>query len=264
MAYMLANRRGDLIAYARRQFNRSGARVLRMKGKAGGPDLQVGAATVHLRGWDTSDLNVFFQIFSSKEYAGLCDHLEMYFGKDASVFFVDGGANVGLATAYCGGRMPGLVSVGIEPFIENHRLAGWNARYDQLLLGALGTDSGAHVRLQHAGTPQGQWGIRTQVDPAGEIPIVTLEEIISGYSHRSFDVRVLKLDIEGAEFDVIHGTAGDVLQWFDLIVVEMHGTPEENRGLVRRLHALGFTGLPMGEYWIFMAIPSRSAVNFGA
>ena len=257
LGFIHAYRRWDWILFIHRQLKRSGAQVLRLKGKAGGPDLQIGADVFHLRGHDSSDLEVFFQVFSSKEYSGLCDFLEMYYGREARIFFVDGGANVGLATAYCAARLPAMTSVGIEPFQSNFQLASWNAHYDQLWLAALGADAGSHVKLIDTKVPHWQWGIRTQVDPEGEIPVKTLKEIVEAYAGRTFDVRVLKLDIEGAEFEVIHRSPDEVLLGFDVIVVEMHGTPEENKGLVERLRQLGFLGLPMGEYWTFLTGVNR-------
>lgn len=250
-SYLISTRRFDWFFFIRRQLKRSGAEVMRIKGKAGGPDLRVGEKVFHLRDAQTSDLDVFFQIFSAQEYAGLCDFLEMYFGSEAEVFFIDGGANVGLATAYCSSRIPGLVAVGIEPFEGNHRLAGWNATYEKLILGALGANAGDKVKLDYADHPRRQWGIRTAIDPLGEVTVITLKDIISSYRDRKFDARVLKLDIEGAEFEVIHQSPDEVLRWFDVIVVEMHGTPADNRALVHRLLALGFRGMPMGEYWTF-------------
>jgi FkbM family methyltransferase len=81
---------------------------------------------------------------------------------------------------------------------------------------------------------------------AYEVPVVTLDDLLERVGGR---IDVLKMDVEGAEFDVINRTSREALVRIDQILVEFHdGTvPEFTRvdrdTAIRRLRTLGFDAI---------------------
>ncbi|MGE0665697.1 MAG: FkbM family methyltransferase [Sphingomonadales bacterium] len=138
-------------------------------------------------------------------------------------FIVDAGGYIGLVSILFARRFPDARIICLEPSSENYAIAHRNcAPFPNVtvLNCALGPASGSAV-LQDRGT--GQWGFTiTQAQGAKameEVVVVTLPELMD--AHGAARVDLLKLDIEGAEFDLFQ-TAHEWIDRCEVMITELH------------------------------------------
>lgn len=235
----------------RRYVKRSKARVINPLNRYRGATLEVQGRVVHLRGFRTSDYEVFYQIFGFTEYEDLCRFLKINDSEAPAFVFLDCGANIGLASAYMQIQFPNSVFVGVEPSQENLDLARQNMNYDKVFLRALTSKNGNKVKLFSPTKENVEWALRTKEDAEGEIETLNLEALLEELIPWRELPYVLKVDIEGAEFDVFRNASAEVLHQFDMIIVEVHDFVDESNSLVRHICSFGYYTFPMGEYWFF-------------
>jgi FkbM family methyltransferase len=171
---------------------------------------------LHVR-LNTSDISVFRQVFLEREY-----NIVSALGEELSVI-VDGGANIGLTSVALAQLYPDARILAVEPEAQNLKLLRDNtAAYARITVipGALwDTDE----PLTISDSQNGSWAF--QVRPGGAS---NTEHNVKGYRISSLAARygisrvsLLKLDIEGAEYEVL----GDYAAWeglVDHIVIELH------------------------------------------
>lgn len=158
---------------------------------------------------------------------------------------LDLGAHVGAAAAVLAKRFPAARVVCVEPnpsafsyLEENTTRNGIRAHLVNKAVGAVaGTATlyGAEAASCEASTTLARPGERF------EVPVVSFEQLVS---EASGPVRVVKLDCEGAEHDVVNES--DPRAWDDvrLVLVEYHETGREDTSwtsLEERFRQLGFT-----------------------
>jgi FkbM family methyltransferase len=138
-------------------------------------------------------------------------------------FIVDAGGYIGLVSILFARRFPGARIVCLEPSTENYMLASRNcAPFPNItvLNCAIGPKAGTAM-LQDRGT--GQWGFTiTEAQGARameEVVVVSLPELMA--AHGAARVDLLKLDIEGAEYDLFQ-TAGDWIDRCEVMITELH------------------------------------------
>jgi len=79
----------------------------------------------------------------------------------------------------------------------------------------------------------------TQDNPNSKtVKTTTLETLISNLNWDKIDL--LKIDIEGSEWDVINNTPDDVFQFIDKILLEYHWPKGRLQSVISRLQSLGF------------------------
>lgn len=164
---------------------------------------------------NTSDINVFRQVFLEEEYA--ITRLDGH--RYATI--VDAGANIGLTSVWLAERHPDARIFAIEPDAGNFELLQRNtAAYGriQCARGALwNRDQPLSLDRAHR-----DWAF--QVKPAAPVAPAPVEGWrLSTFMQRNGIERVslLKLDIEGAEYEVL----SDAAWWIgsvDSIVAELH------------------------------------------
>ena len=163
----------------------------------------------------TSDLWVFDQIFLYKE-------METDFGQDVA-YIIDAGANIGLTSAYLANRFPNAQILALEVDQQNFELLAANTLpypgVTPLLKGLW--HRGANLVIDN---PE-DYAWAFTVSEAGEKGSSTVEGISVADLLRDFGwerVDLLKMDIEGAELEVLsRGTE----EWFDrvrVLAVEFH------------------------------------------
>ncbi len=150
---------------------------------------------------------------------------------------IDVGANIGAFTLYCLLRAPQAFVIAIEPandscqrlrdLIHRHGFANRCAIHQA----ALWDDAGTTTIDMNAGSQfrmTGRGGV--------EIPALTLDSIAAPYQ----TVDLLKIDIEGAEYQVLPAASTDILSRIRRIEMEYHpsGDPQT---LFRRLSDRGFS-----------------------
>jgi FkbM family methyltransferase len=200
----------------------------------------------------TSDIEVFVQVYGSREY-------EWEFTVAPRVI-VDAGAYTGLSTAFFAMRYPDAKIIAIEPDDDNFGMLARNTAdfaNVHLLQAALWPESG-EVSLMDPG--DGAWGIRlaesakagaSETAPSGKaVRAVTVPEVmrLHGVGH----IDLLKVDIEGSEQEVFSHADGWISS-VQAISVELHDRfkPGCSRAFFKAVQDFPVR-LQRGEY-VFMA-----------
>lgn len=164
----------------------------------------------------SSDVDVFKQVFVDTEYRFDSD-------EDPRVI-IDAGANIGLTSVYYGSRYPECRILAIEPERSNFELMSRNvAPFPNVtpIHAALASEPG-HVVIDDP--DQGAWSFRTRSTTGDEpgtqrVEAVTIDHLMSQHGIDRIDL--LKMDIEGAEMDVMRHASS----WIDRVgamVIELH------------------------------------------
>jgi len=157
---------------------------------------------------------------------------------------VDLGAQTGVFTLHLLFKNKNLRIVSVEAVAENLALArknieqngflrqvqilhraAWGKSGDTLVMNISSVNSGGHsaVRSGHGYTD------------GGTVETISLKDIVDGQS-----VDLLKLDIEGSEYEVLNNADKETLSRIAEIIMELHGSPEQNDALARHLSHNGF------------------------
>lgn len=186
----------------------------------------------------TSDYSIFNEVFSSNTYsADLIDY--------ASVGAVyDLGAHIGAFSRFVKERNPNARIVAVEPDLHNAICFLFNMQQfgGVMLITARVAYEWADVQIVRNAVNSGGIAFVCTDDPAlaalpdglssasgNDYPVVTLEQLGTG------EVDVLKIDIEGAEFDVLLNAPMPTLSRFRWIVGEYHGVSGSFAAIVQRL-----------------------------
>ncbi|MEM1510251.1 MAG: FkbM family methyltransferase [Thermofilaceae archaeon] len=160
--------------------------------------------------------------------------------------FVDVGANVGYYTLLAARK--GCKVVAVEPVPQTLAVLRINLRLNRLeglvtVVGKCAWSSRGHVKLA---IPQGKFfGLASTVLNRGksatvDIECVDLDSVLCSYS----EVRLMKIDVEGAEYEVLKG-ADSALRKTDFIVVELTRNVKNIIGMLLgkgyRIKRLGFS-----------------------
>lgn len=173
---------------------------------------------VWLRPGET-DQAVFEQIFGQQHYAPR---------RPVPVrTIVDAGANVGYSVLWFALRYPGARILAIEPDPANFALLARNCAGlpgVELVHGALWHEEGQVALVTEAeGRPLRSWGTRTvaaAADAAAAVPCFTLDGLADRHGLERIDY--LKLDIEGAEREVLEAPGRRWLERTGLVALETH------------------------------------------
>ena len=150
---------------------------------------------------------------------------------------LDVGANIGMFSiiAAAGG---GRTIVSIEPNLSNFESLFRNChQYHNVhpLLFAVHGSSGACNTVGEGQT------CTVVPDPNGTVPTITLSQALALFPPGDNDL-LLKMDIEGTEFDVIYQTNGDDIRRFRTFMLEIHcrENPRKATALEDFVKALGY------------------------
>lgn len=163
----------------------------------------------------SSDLSVFSQIFIDEE-------LGLYTPSSPRLI-IDGGANIGLSSAYYAKKYPNAKVIAVEPSMEN--CVAWrdNCRVfsnTQLIEGGLWSSSG-FLRIANPEAPAWAYYCEAAEEGiSGAFRAYTIDEIIDSSGHDHCDL--LKLDIEGAEGALFSPEANLWISRVNVILVEVH------------------------------------------
>jgi FkbM family methyltransferase len=183
-------------------------------------DIATRGARLHLE--EEEDTKIFWNIFIR----------ECYEVRASDRVIVDAGANVGTFAIYAAWRAPLAKIISVEPLpstfqrlreqIERNNLADRVATLNYALAGTPGVRSFADERV-----PSGQKRLVSQANefarPGQEVQCTTLEAILD--QQRADEVDLLKMDIEGTEYEALTQTPIPTLSRIKRIVVELHQNP---------------------------------------
>ncbi len=170
---------------------------------------------VFVRGGNSTDAMVLYELIAMDEY-GILGEL------DSPKSIIDGGANIGLTSAYLLARYPTARTIAVEPFedtlnICRKNLAAYKGRA-QILPKAIWSQDG-YVMLDPKGE---EWANQVRSPQAGEaggvsaVAMSTLVELCGG------SVDLLKLDVEGGEKEIFKPGMTSWLSSVRNILIELH------------------------------------------
>lgn len=171
-------------------------------------------ATFHLRK-NFSDKYTFKQVFLDDQY-----DIRLPF---APRTILDGGANIGLASAYFAHRYPEAAVVAIEPSKNNFVMVEKNtAAFPQIKKICAGIwNKNAHLVIVNKGDHDNAFMVEeSTADHPEAIPAVSIEWVMKEQGWTSIDI--LKLDIEGSEKEVFEDGFEYWLPRTKAIFVEVH------------------------------------------
>ena len=164
---------------------------------------------------DTSDEALFHTLIEQEEY-GYIDFAR------APTIIIDAGANIGLSAIYFANKYPDAKIYAIEPSIDNFEILKENINYYPnitAIYGALMGESGYGTLFD-----PGQGDLAYQVKCGSDsnefsVPCMTMETICQKYKLSHIDL--LKMDIEGSEFDIFNRDC-PWLAMVDVLIIELH------------------------------------------
>ena len=176
---------------------------------------------------DAGEVSALWEVFVAEQYAD--------FLPDDAKLVVDGGANVGTATAWFRGRYPSARVIAVEPdpfAIERLRRNVGDDPQVKIVHAALSSEDGVARFLPGDLTMRGRLvederahSSDTLSDSSNgliDVESLTLGTLLQRVGDGS-RVDVLKLDVEGSEWHILGGPLGAI----DVVTVEIHSpTPE--------------------------------------
>ena len=202
---------------------------------------------------DDSDIRVFKQIFVDNEY----DSLNL---PETAKTIIDLGANIGLSALFFIKKFPDSRIVAVEPDAVNFSIMEKNlekfSKSVSFLQAAIWPTDGEVSLVEedddHASL--GAWGYRTEASNGNSglsVKAVTIPTIMKQYNMDFVDI--LKVDIEGAEYELFEKNYEDWIDKVGLIIIETHDRFKPNsEAMVRKALNGRFDELPMkGENLFF-------------
>ncbi|HWH85106.1 MAG TPA: FkbM family methyltransferase [Burkholderiaceae bacterium] len=164
----------------------------------------------------SSDVDVYEQVFLDTEYR--------FDVKQDPRVIIDAGANIGLASIYFANRFPAARIYAIECEASNFRLLERNAaQYPNIVpIHAALWDQDGEIEIVDPGL--GEWGFMTATKNEGSrasalVRSMTMASVMREY--RIDHVDILKIDIEGAELEVLTASA-EWIDRVDTVIAELH------------------------------------------
>lgn len=169
----------------------------------------------------SSDYLVFHQVFVSRQYAALAD-------LPSPQWIIDCGANVGYTSIYFLNRFPQARVIAVEPSPENfelcrNNLAPYGSRAQPLRAGVWSRSTGL-VLLPGASGENREWAAQVREAYNGERPDIEAMDLpallrLAGGA----PIDLLKIDIEGGEWELFRTGTETWLPRVRNIVIEIHG-----------------------------------------
>jgi len=166
---------------------------------------------------------IFDEVWISQRYA------EAGFAARPGHTIVDIGANMGVFTVWAARRNPQAVVVSVEPGVEACGLLRHNIELNRLanvrvVQAACSGQTGPRAFYRRGDTAQSslynQDVYGSEFLQAGEVATVTLQELFAQQGIECCDL--LKLDCEGAEYEILMNAPAAVLQRVERIAMEYH------------------------------------------
>lgn len=173
---------------------------------------------------DNSDFEVFEQIFINEEYLNVKDLLVSLNIKPSII--IDAGANIGLTTLYLNGFFDDCNFICIEPNNQNidllkKNIAANNIGCSIIEKGIWGSKTQLRINGNFRDKKAWSFSLTENKDETSDkIDCVTFEDIIKEYNLLYIDF--LKIDIEGAEWNVFKNPNLEWLKLVKVIAIEIH------------------------------------------
>jgi FkbM family methyltransferase len=175
----------------------------------------IGGKSVFLRA-HTRDIDIYEQIFLMHDVAVSLDYQPK--------LIIDAGAHVGCSATFFASRFPGAKIIAVEAERRNYEQLSKNMSFLPQAESIHAAVWGSRTTLTLADSSAENWGFRVEQGEksAGvQVPAVTINDLLNQSGEAIIDV--LKLDIEGAEVDVLQAPDSDL--WLARVLpASLHGT----------------------------------------
>ncbi len=186
-------------------------------------------------------LHEFKEVFFDEAYA---DGLPLEVPQGSTL--IDIGANIGSFSVFALSRYPGARVVAFEPDPVNFRHLEANAalaggRLVPVQAAVAGTAGELTFRREAGDKVSTSGSLKRSQGVEFKVAATTLADVFSQFGIETCGL--LKMDCEGAEYDILYGVPDDVLARIRQMVIEVHdkAAPGENRtALAAHLKARGF------------------------
>jgi FkbM family methyltransferase len=169
---------------------------------------------------NTSDNDVFKQIFIKREYSCLDDISNVD-------LVIDCGANVGYSAVYFLNRFPDCKVICVEPDPANfeileQNLAPYNDRVETIRSGVWSHPANLKI-LEEPYRDGREWAVQVRECESGEIPEMQAVDVGTLLKESGQNkISILKMDVEGAEAVVFKENYESWLSCVDNMVIELH------------------------------------------
>jgi FkbM family methyltransferase len=204
---------------------------------------------------NTSDKDVFWQIFIEREYSCLDDLSNVD-------LVIDCGANVGYSSAYFLTRFPKCKVICVEPDSSNFKLLEKNlAPYKErvkLIRSGIWSHTADLKILEEPYRDGREWTVQVRECKSGEIPEMQAIDVGTLLKESGQNkISILKMDVEGAEAVVFAKNYESWLSCVDNMVIELHDDSSFGKASDIVLNAISsvksFNTSRSGELTVFKA-----------
>lgn len=214
-----------------------------------------GAYTMLARPTTTSmaDLFVLREVLLHEDYKDVLRHLSK-----GPLTIVDVGANLGSFTIWLNRKIGVREAFCFEPEMDSQRLLKFNLSINQCPATVIPSAVGGKARTAKIALKRSSPGGTNIYHSAGpdsiDVPVLSFDTWLSA-TIANFDL--LKLDCEGAEWEILQQISREQLRRFPVVIAEVHGDPEnpsrpcdEFRLLMEKhgFKTVRFDGVPQGLY----------------
>lgn len=164
----------------------------------------------------SSDIRVFKQIFQDEVY-------HFFPGDFNPKFIVDAGANVGYSAVWFATKFPFAKILAIEPEASNFEILKVNVKSRSNIFPIKAGLWYENTFLKIYDSKLGSWAFETKIPKEGEksdITTVTIPQLIRENNLSQIDL--LKIDIEGSEFELFKNQAEEWLPSVTMLMIETH------------------------------------------
>ena len=217
------------------------------------PDAQIFDNSLKIKFKDTNlyfdvgryGFGTILEIFAGEPYKEFFEKTDMHkktvldigaaFGDTAIIFLLAGAERVFAVEAF-----PEYWKLALK----NIQVNGFESRCE-VLLSAVGGSSGV---LKIDKNLEEMFGIGIKENETGqEVPIITIEQIVK---QKNIKDAILKLDVEGYEYEIILNTPKEILRCFSDMVIEYH---YGNEKIITYLEAAGYKVSHTGPFDVHMS-----------
>jgi FkbM family methyltransferase len=201
----------------------------------------------------SSDYEVFSQVILNDEYAALFEAVKE---RDFAVKnIIDAGANIGLASLVFQREFPEARIYCIEPDAGNYEILSLNLKQNNINAAIIKKglwSKNTRLYFDRNFRDGKEWAVSVSESPISEdfVDSVTIQEIIKQNEFKNIDI--LKLDVEGAEFEIFCGENADLsfLENTKVIALEIHEEFGDKNKILDILKNYNFALTESGEYTV--------------
>lgn len=195
---------------------------------------------------NSSDIQVFGQVFVKKEYKALVDKILEYNKSPDIRFVIDAGANVGFTSLYLKQSFPGAFYLVIEPDEKNMEQLQKNFKLNdldntELLLSGLWS-SDCWLQINRDAYEGKEWSYYvTASGKPTNLKGISLSTLLNKTDFPFIDI--LKMDIEGGEKEIFskEEITSSILQKTRFIAIEIHDQLADRQHILSILEKNNFT-----------------------